>query len=290
MCCRTWPQPPDGQDRRARQGGRAARRRQAFGTGGRDVPGSQAAHGTAGDAHQFRGLGGAGVDGVAAARGERAAGAAAAGPGLLAVDAGQQLGALVRGHGPEQAAGIRMHRLAEQSGRGPDLDDASRVHDRDLGHQATDHGEVVAHVDGRHPVGTAQAADSLQDMTLGGDVEPGRRLVQHDQRRPARERHSQRDPLLLAAGELVRVTVQQFRRGVEVSLPHDLGHPVSGTVGGPGVDLEHLPDLGSDPESGVKRRGRVLGHVADPGTARRPQVTRSSAPAGRTRPAGPGPR
>ena len=73
----------------------------------------------------------------------------------------------------------------------------------------------------------------------------------------------------------MRVPAQQFRCGVEVSLPHDLGHPVTGTADHPGVDLEYLPDLGSHPESGVKRRGRVLGHVADPGAARRPQVTRA---------------
>jgi len=63
-----------------------------------------------------------------------AAGAAACGPGLLAVDAGQRLGALGRRHGPDQAAGVRVHRLAEHPGRGSGLYDASGVHHRDIGH------------------------------------------------------------------------------------------------------------------------------------------------------------
>ena len=73
----------------------------------------------------------------------------------------------------------------------------------------------------------------------------------------------------------MRVPVQHLGGGVEVGLPHDLGHAVTGIAGGLGMDLEHLPDLGSYPERGVERRGWVLGHVADPGTARLPQVARA---------------
>ena len=105
--------PPDRQGQRARRGGRASHHRQAFGLGSLDVPGAQAAHGPAGYGHRFRDRSGAVADGVVAARGERAAGAAVARPGLLAVDAGQYLGALGRRHGSDQAAGVRMHRLGE---------------------------------------------------------------------------------------------------------------------------------------------------------------------------------
>jgi hypothetical protein len=73
----------------------------------------------------------------------------------------------------------------------------------------------------------------------------------------------------------VRIPVQQIRRGVQVDLPHDLDHPVADIADDAGVDLKRLPDLGAHPERGVERRGRVLGHVADPGAARRPQVARA---------------
>ena len=48
-----------------------------------------------------------------------------------------------------------------------------------------------------------------QHVRLGRDVEAGRRLVEHDQRRPAGERHGDGDALLLPAGELVRVAAQE---------------------------------------------------------------------------------
>ena len=74
-----------------------------------------------------------------------------------------------------------MQRLAEHLGGGADLDDPPGIHDRHLGDQPADDREVVADVDRRHPVGAAQAPDGVQDVALGGDVEAGRRLVEHDQ-------------------------------------------------------------------------------------------------------------
>jgi hypothetical protein len=41
-------------------------------------------------------------------------------------------------------------------------------------------------------------------------VEPGRRLVEDDHARPARERHRQTDALLLSAGELVRIPPEEL--------------------------------------------------------------------------------
>ena len=76
---------------------------------------------------------------------------------------------------------------------------------------SADHRQVVADVDRRHPVGPAQVADGLQDPALGGHVQAGGRLVEHDQLRPAGEGHGQPDPLLLPAGQLVRVGVRGCR-------------------------------------------------------------------------------
>jgi hypothetical protein len=56
----------------------------------------------------------------------------------------------------------------------------------------------------------AQLSSSLQDHRLNRDVERGRRLVQHQQARPAGDGAGDADAGLLAARELVREAVQQF--------------------------------------------------------------------------------
>ena len=112
-------------------------------------------------------------------------------------------------------------------------------------------------------------------MALGGDIEAGRRLVEDDERGPAGERHREGDALLLAPGELVRIPSQQFRRGLEGRLAHDLGDARVGVGHDPGVHPERLPELRADPERGIERGGRVLGHVADLRAARLPQIARA---------------
>ena len=98
-----------------------------------------------------------------------------------------------------------MRRPQEERARRPDLDDAPAVHHGDLGRQRRDDGEVVADVDGGDAVRLAQVAHGREHVRLRRDVEPRRRLVEDDHARPVRERHRERDALLLAAGELVRI-------------------------------------------------------------------------------------
>ena len=68
-----------------------------------------------------------------------------------------------------------------------------------------DHREVVRDVDHRHALLVAQPVELDQDAILREHVEPGRRLVEHGHRRLADAGHRDRHPLLLAAGELVRI-------------------------------------------------------------------------------------
>jgi hypothetical protein len=77
--------------------------------------------------------------------------------------------------------------------------------------------------------------------------------------RPAGERHGQGDPLLLAAGKLVRVCREDRAWVLQSGLGQHVGEPVR--VGA--VDGEDLAQLGADLQHRVQRAGRVLRHVGD---------------------------
>ena len=64
--------------------------------------------------------------------------------------------------------------------------------------------EVVADEQHRRVELGLQARDQVEHLRLDGRVEPGRRLVEDQQRRVLGERHRDHDALLHAARELVR--------------------------------------------------------------------------------------
>src|SRR3982074_2958005 len=59
-----------------------------------------------------------------------------------------------------------------------------------------------------HSVGVCELADRVEDVTLRGDVESGRGLVENDHAWSTGERHRDSDPLLLAARHLVGEALQ----------------------------------------------------------------------------------
>ena len=152
-----------------------------------------------------------------------------------------------------------MGRAGEQLPRLPLLNQPSGVKHRDVVGDLGHHGEVVGNVDGGHLVGPAQPAHGVQDAALGGDVQVRRRLVEHDQPRPAGERHGQGHPLLLASGELVRVGGQNRGGVLQAGLDEHLGEPAG--VGA--VDGEDLAQLCTDLQHRVQGAGRVLRDVGD---------------------------
>ena len=101
-------------------------------------------------------------------------------------------------------------------------------------------------------------------MRLGRDVQAGSRLVEDDEPGPVREGHREPDPLLLAAGELMRVTLEEAAVVGERDLAHHLRDAL-GVIAAPAavVRLEYLHELEADPQRRVQRRGRVLGNVGD---------------------------
>ena len=68
-----------------------------------------------------------------------------------------------------------------------------------------DHGEVVRDVDRRGPELPDEVLDRGQHLDLRRDVEGGRRLVEDDEVRIARDRHRGHGALDLAAGDLVGI-------------------------------------------------------------------------------------
>ena len=169
------------------------------------------------------------------------------------------MGAFHGGYGPHQPTSVRMRRAREQLACLADLDQPAGVQNRDMVGDLGHHGQVVADVDGGHLVSTAQPAYGVQDAALRGDVQAGRRLVQHDQSRPAGEGHGQGNPLLLAAGNLVRVRGED-RAGI---LQARLGHHLREPVGVAAVDGEDLAQLGADLQHRVQRAARILRDVGD---------------------------
>ena len=197
--------------------------------------------------------------------------------GRLAVDPLEGFGALRGRDCPEQLPRVGMGGSPENQVRRPVFDHPACVHDGQAVDEPTHDGEVVGDKNCGHAVGTAKAPYGVQYEPLRRHVQAGRGLVEHDHARPQREGHGERHPLLLAAGELVGVGIEQAWYPSETSLVECPGHPrprIPEALGrhGIGVGAQHLDELRPDLEHRVERRGRVLGDVGHFGAAQLAQL------------------
>jgi hypothetical protein len=161
---------------------------------------------------------------------------------------------------------------AEELVARPELDDPPRVHHRDAIGQLGDHRQVVAHVQRCDAVAPAQLAHRLEHARLRRDVQSRRRLVADDHVRPAGERHRDRDALLLAAGQLVRVAGEERVVGRQRHLLERLAHArVALVVATDAVRLEHLAQLRAEPQRRVQSGARILRDVRDSAAPQAPQ-------------------
>ena len=156
------------------------------------------------------------------------------------------------------------------SSRAPISTIAARLHDDhavgDLGH----HAEVVGDEQDAGAAPVLQLADQLQDLRLRGHVERRGRLVGDQQGRIEHQGRRDHDALALAAGDLVRIDVDQALGLGQVHGAHDLQHALAPVgLGQLGVDLQHLVDLVADPHDRVERGHRLL---EDHGHARAAQI------------------
>src|SRR3954447_9174346 len=205
------------------------------------------------------------VLGEVAARVEEAALRAAARQRGMARDADDRpLARDVRDR-PEQPARVGVARVREHPLAWAGLDDAPGVHHRDAVGELGDHGEVVADVERRDLMAAAQVAHGLEHARLRRHVEAGRRLVAHDHPRAVGEGHRDRDALLLAARELVRVALEERVVAGQRDLLERLAQPRRLLLAGhrSRVRLEDLRELRPDPQRRVQRRARVLRDVRD---------------------------
>ena len=107
--------------------------------------------------------------------------------------------------------------------RRPLLDDPPQVHDRDPVGEVGRRREVVRDHEDAHPV-LAQPVEERQDPRPHRDVEHRDRLVGDQQLRLEHERGRDRDPLALAARELVRIAVDEELGRRQPGPLHRLAH------------------------------------------------------------------
>jgi hypothetical protein len=205
------------------------------------------------------------VHGVRAAGLEEASVRPVAGTGSGTGYADERVAAGHLGDRLDEAARVRMGRAVVERFTRALLDDAACVHDRHAARQRSHDGQVVAHVEGRDPVHAAEVADSVEDVRLRRDVEPGRGLVEDDHAGPAREGHRQADPLLLPARELVRIAGEETIVPREQHLVEHLPEPLPPFLrgGAEPVRRERLLELGADADRRVQSRGRILRDVGN---------------------------
>ncbi len=110
----------------------------------------------------------------------------------------------------EQRPGVGVRGVLEHRVPRAQLDDLAGVHHRHPVGDVGDDGEVVGDVEGADPVDAAELGHRLEDHRLGGHVETGRRLVEHQHLGLGQERHGQRDALHLASRQLVGVAAEEL--------------------------------------------------------------------------------
>ena len=124
----------------------------------------------------------------------------------------------------DQLLGVFVRGVVEELIGGPALDDLAATHDMDLVGNHPHHGEVVAD----EQVGEAhlplQRCEQLKDLSLDEDIQRRHGFVEDHQVGAQRQCACDGDPLTLATGQLVRITVGDGRR--QGHLVQQLEHPL----------------------------------------------------------------
>ena len=195
--------------------------------------------------------------------GRRRAGRGAAGD--VVVDDAQARRAHLEGRpAGEQRPGVGVLRVGEDARHRPLLADHAVAHDHHVVGDLADHAEVVADEQHAHPVLFLEPAEQLEDLALDGHVEGGGRLVGDQELGLAGQRHRDHHPLLLAAGELVRIGGEPpLRLGHADLAEQRLGPLQGGAIAEAEVLDQRLDDLLADREHRIERAHRVLEDAGD---------------------------
>ncbi len=160
----------------------------------------------------------------------------------------------------QQAMGVRVAGIGEQRIRRPLLDQHAGIEHADALAHPPDDAEIVADQQQRGRELAPQRRDQVEHLGLHRRVEPGRRLVEHEERGLLGQRHADQDTLLLAARELVRIARHHApgRRD-----PHPPEHRRRPRLRRRARNPQHLPrlrHLPPDRERRVERARRILEH------------------------------
>ncbi len=144
------------------------------------------------------------------------------------------------------------------------LDDLAVLHHadpvRDFAHDA----EIVGDEQDRHAEPGLELLEELEDLRLHGDVERGGRFVGDQEVRLVGQRHRDHDPLPLAAGELVRETLQAALRIPDPDLAKQFDDAgARRATGQSAVQEQDFADLLTDGVERIERRHRFLEHDGD---------------------------
>ena len=175
----------------------------------------------------------------------------------------------IRGFDPrdrsDQPLGVGMPRLEEYLPGRRVLDDATGIHDADPVGDLRQQRKIMGYVEHGEPYPRPHLVQEVEDLLLRGDVEAGGRFVQHKQVGIAGQRHGDADPLLLSAGQLMRIAPQEGGIVRQTHQRQGLRHPLARAVRGLGAAMheDRLGDLRADADAGIERRGRVLRHEGD---------------------------
>lgn len=141
------------------------------------------------------------------------AGPPAAAAPLHRVEASASTGIGNRG---DQKAGVRMLRIGQQRHRLAALDELAGEHHHDPVGEVPCRCQVMRDVQHRDALLLAQGPHEVEDADTHRDVEHGGGFVGEDESRVHGQCPRDRDALPLPARQLVRVTVQQLRRQVDL--------------------------------------------------------------------------
>ena len=161
-----------------------------------------------------------------------------------------------------------MLRLGEQRLRWGGLNDASGVHDGNAIGVTGHNTQVVGDEDDAHLVFVAQLVDEVEDLHLRRHVQGRRGFVRDEDARLAHEGHGDHDALTHAAGELVRVVVDNHLGTRHTNALEDLdGALESFLLREALVHAQRLAHLKADLHGRVQRGERILEDHADLGAA-----------------------
>src|SRR5215470_8989658 len=226
------------------------------------------------DAKLGRSFGAAAVHHFGTARVKRAARGRRRRIRRLPIDGGQPLAAVAEPRNRfQERARVGMRRRVVDLLDRPGLDQAARVHHRDLVAHLGDDAEVVRDEDQGQVVRALQIAQQIQVLGLDGDIEACRRLVGDEDPRLARDGDRAHDALPHAARELVGVLAHAGLRRRDAHRLQELGRLLPRAAAGrPLVDADRLGDLVAHREQRVQRHHRVLQDHRDPLAADAPHL------------------